>query len=445
MQKGDRIKHYTIEGILGKGSYGNVYLCRDEISKNHVTLKKIQVKDDPKAKESVQSEASLLRELRHPSIISYIDSFFADDGDYCIILEFANFNDLQNYIKKNKNIPEKKVLQIFTQIIMGLQYIHEKGVLHRDIKAANVFMFKNGLVKLGDFGISRKMDKENLATTIIGTPYYMCPELIKGEPYSFPADIWAAGCVLFEMLTHEHAFKGRSRDELFTNITRYNIGEFPKEYSQELIDLMKWMLSMEPSQRPTCDEILKTNIISRGLQQLKDKLIRLQHTPSREGSRKSSIPTKQSSSASTKKKSSASQSKLEESEDYNIDQQKMPEWLKGDATVLDELDKQREKQLRDAENGLLDFVRQSISKISYEKNREQQPLTQLTGNVQKRKEELIKQVQAALGDNYQTCYNFIKQNGQENHSQLISQLNLGRNIENELKKLEIITAIEFLA
>ena len=435
----NRIKHYIIEGTLGKGSYGNVYLCRDEITKEHVTLKKIQVKNDPQARKNVQSEATLLRELRHPSIISLIDSFFSDDGDFCLILEYADAKDLNYFIRNHQNIPEKKVLQIFTQIILGLQFIHEKGVLHRDIKAANVFLFKNGLVKLGDFGISRKMGDGELASTMIGTPYFMCPELVQGKPYTFPADIWAAGCVLFEMLTHEHAFKGSSRKELFTNITRYNIGEFPTEYSQELVDLMKWMLSMDPNKRPTCNEILKTNIISTGLQSLKDKLIKLQHS----SSRKTNLKQQGSfASLNSKKKSEA---KFDTTDEDEIDQQKMPEWLKGNFEVLDELGKQSEKQLRDAENGLLDCVRQSISKISFQKLKDKQPLTQLTGNVEKRKEDLVKQAKETLGDNYDAAYAFIKQNGQDNHSVLISKLKLNKNIEPELKKLEVIIAIEELA
>ena len=440
MSKLDRIKHYVIEGTLGKGSYGNVYLYRNEITKEHVTLKKIRVKNDPQARKNVQSEATLLRELRHPSIISLIDSFFSDDGDFCIILEYADAKDLNYFIRNHQNIPEKKVLQIFTQIILALQFIHEKDVLHRDIKAANVFLFKNGLVKLGDFGISRKMGDGELARTMIGTPYFMCPELVQGKPYTFPADIWAAGCVLFEMLTHEHAFKGSSRKELFTNITRYNIGEFPKEYSQELVDLMKWMLSMDPNKRPTCNDILKTNIISKGLQALKDKLIRLQHSSSKESSKKYR-PEKFLMSSSSRKRTE----RLDTTEDDEIDQQKMPEWLKGNAEVLNELGKQSEKQLRDAENGLLDCVRQSISKISFAKLKEQQPNIHITGNVERRKSELVAQVKQILGDNYDFAYSFIKQHGQDDHQVLISKLRINGNIDNELKKLEIITAIEELS
>ena len=283
------------------------------------------------------------------------------------------------------------------------------------------------------------MGDGELASTMIGTPYFMCPELVQGKPYTFPADIWAAGCVLFEMLTHEHAFKGSSRKELFTNITRYNIGEFPTEYSQELVDLMKWMLSMDPNKRPTCNEILKTNIISTGLQSLKDKLIKLQHS----SSRKTNLKQQGSfASLNSKKKSEA---KFDTTDEDEIDQQKMPEWLKGNFEVLDELGKQSEKQLRDAENGLLDCVRQSISKISFQKLKDKQPLTQLTGNVEKRKEDLMKQAKEALGDNYDAAYAFIKQNGQDNHSVLISKLKLNKNIEPELKKLEVIIAIEELA
>ena len=446
MLQNEKIKNYLIEGIIGKGAYGSVYLCKDEKTKQHVVLKKIQVDNDPEAREKVIKEAKFLYELKHPAIISLYDSFFTDNGDFCLILEYANASDLKTFIEKHKIITEKKVIQIFTQLIMGLQFIHEKGVLHRDIKTANVFLFRNGLVKLGDFGVSRKIKEGELASTIIGTPYFMCPELIQGKPYSFPADIWAAGCVLFEMLAHQHAFTGRSREELFRNITNNNINDFPTEYSREMIDLLKWMLSIDPNQRPTCSEILETNIISKGLQALKNKLIKLQNTPNDDKQRTiSGIPVRQNSSASKRRQTGTSESRLDTSIEEEIDQQQLPDWLQQNTEVRNELDKQSRKQLIDDQYGMLDFVRQSITKISIAKMKQQEPLTQLTANVQKRKENLIKEVKQHLGDKYDLVYNFIKQNGQENHNIIITQLNMGKDIEQDLKKLEIITAIEILS
>lgn len=112
--------------------------------------------------------------------------------------------------KERKTIPEELILRIFTQICLGLQEIHRTKIIHRDIKLRNVLVFQRGIVKIGDFGISKLLDNEDLyATTGIGTPYYMAPELCFGKNYSFKADIWGLGCLLFEMAAGKRPFEGK--------------------------------------------------------------------------------------------------------------------------------------------------------------------------------------------------------------------------------------------
>lgn len=454
MSSRDPMSRYKFEKNVGKGSYGKVSLCRDTKTQELVILKTIAIKNsDQNARKQAQKEATLLNMLRHPNVITYIDSFYNNAGDFCIVLEYADGKDLQKFLESHsdekKALSEKKVLQIFTQIILGLDYIHSQNILHRDIKTANVFLFKKGLVKLGDFGISRQVGEDESAKTMIGTPYFMCPELLKGQRYSFPADVWAAGCVLFEMLTHKHAFTGTSREELFANITSGKMGQLPTNYSKELIDLLKSMLNQDPDKRPTCKEILATDIIGKGLNALQAKLVKNNQSAGTKASApKSRLPSRQSSgnSSARSKKSSASASRLETTDDDEIDQSEMPEWLKDDQSVCDELIRQSQKHLEKDSNWLLGVIRSSIS-MKQSKMPEVVPsdVDKLTGNVEKRRDILINEAKKGLGDKFDKVYKFIKENGQEKRNELISELGLGASYGKELKMVEIITAIEELA
>ena len=440
----DQMKRYEMVKQIGKGSYGKVYLMRDKVTKELVVVKTIPIKaKDQKSKTSAMKEAKVLAMMKHPNIIAYLDSFFDQRGDFCIVLEYADGKDLQKYLANHGEVEERQVLQIFTQLILGLDYIHSQNILHRDIKTANVFLFRKGLVKLGDFGIAREVSNDELAHTLIGTPYFMCPELLRGQSYGFPADVWAAGCVLFELMARKHAFTGKSREELFANIMGGQMPEMPTQYSKELIDLLRQMLAQDPAKRPTCKAILATPIIGKGLDALQARLSRhfggarherpeVKHAPGRAPKTKAMSPQKQT---------------MEETDEETTDQGNIPDWLGDNQPVGEELMRQSFRHLEHDRNRLLGVVRSSISnRAAFRPDPEAvATVPTVTGNLAERKRRLEEEAKKSLGpENYQIAYKFIKEHGQERRDELLDRLGVksGKIPEMELHMIETLTCIE---
>jgi non-specific serine/threonine protein kinase/NIMA (never in mitosis gene a)-related kinase len=129
---------------------------------------------------------------------------------------------------------------------LALYYLHDQKILHRDLKTQNIFL-KHGRVRLGDFGIAKVLDStRDFANTCIGTPYYMSPELFKYKPYSYKSDVWAFGCVLYEMCNLRHAFDAQSLNGLAVKILKGNYPPICNAYSKQLRDLISSMISINP-------------------------------------------------------------------------------------------------------------------------------------------------------------------------------------------------------
>ncbi|KAM6104138.1 serine/threonine-protein kinase Nek11 isoform 5-T6 [Theristicus caerulescens] len=189
-------RRYTIQRKLGNGSFGSVYLVSDRKAKQREelkVLKEISV-GDLKPNETVEAnlEAQLLSRLDHPAIVKFYASFVERDS-FCIITEYCEGGDLdfkiQEYKESGKIFTQRQIIDWFIQLLLGVNYMHERRILHRDLKAKNIFL-KNNLLKIGDFGVSRLlMGSCDLATTFTGTPYYMSPEALKHQGYNTKSDI----------------------------------------------------------------------------------------------------------------------------------------------------------------------------------------------------------------------------------------------------------------
>ncbi|XP_036123247.1 serine/threonine-protein kinase Nek4 isoform X2 [Molossus molossus] len=258
---------YCYLQVVGRGSYGEVTLVRHRRDGRQYVIKKLNLRNvSSRERRAAEQEAQLLSQLKHPNIVTYKESWEGGDGLLYIVMGFCEGGDLYRKLKEQKGqlLPENQVVEWFVQIAMALQYLHEKHILHRDLKTQNVFLTRTNIIKVGDLGIARVLENHcDMASTLIGTPYYMSPELFSNKPYNYKSDVWALGCCVYEMATLKHAFNAKDMNSLVYRIIEGKLPPMPKDYSPELAELIRTMLSKRPEERPSVRSILRQPYIKR--------------------------------------------------------------------------------------------------------------------------------------------------------------------------------------
>ena len=145
-----------------------------------------------------------------------------------------------------------EIFQWFVQVCMALEYVHGRKVIHRDIKTQNIFLTGNKTIKVGDFGISKVLESTTqVAMTVVGTPYYMAPEACQSEPYTSKSDVWALGCILYELCVLKQPFQADNLLGLVFKIVSDQHGKIPDTFSSDIQDLVDICLKKKPDERPT--------------------------------------------------------------------------------------------------------------------------------------------------------------------------------------------------
>lgn len=257
------MNRYKLIKVVGEGSFGQAFLCNDSKTHLNVIVKEINISEQaPNIRESSLNEAKILSKLKHPSIVGFVESFIENKKLY-IVMEYAEGGDLWKYIqnRNGKLIPEKQVLIWIKQLCSALSYIHSRNILHRDLKSRNIFLDASNNAKLGDFGIAKVLEHTgDFAKTMVGSPFYLSPEICNGVPYDEKTDIWSLGCVFYEMCTLNPAFNGNNMGNVVMKILMQKQQPIPRIYSKELSKLIDSMLQKEPSDRPSLSQILEMNL-----------------------------------------------------------------------------------------------------------------------------------------------------------------------------------------
>lgn len=269
--------HYIPIRVLGRGAFGEATLYRRTEDDSLVVWKEVDLtRLSEKERRDALNEIVILALLQHDNIIAYYNHFM-DNTTLLIELEYCNGGNLYDKIlrQKDKLFEEEMVVWYLFQIVSAVSCIHKAGILHRDIKTLNIFLTKANLIKLGDYGLAKKLNSEySMAETLVGTPYYMSPELCQGVKYNFKSDIWAVGCVIFELLTLKRTFDATNPLNLCVKIVQgiRAMEVDSSQYSLELIQLVHACLDQDPEQRPAADALLDLPLLRTRRREMEEKV-----------------------------------------------------------------------------------------------------------------------------------------------------------------------------
>jgi len=245
----------------GRGASSVVFKARRKADGKVYCVKEIDMSAVvPEEEEQALREVQLLASFEHPYVIRYFDSFL-DDEILHIVMEWAEHGTLSDRLKApgGECLSESQVWKWSLQIIVGLNHMHTRKVLHRDLKSANVFITAAGDAKIGDLGVSRALTTmQEMAHTVVGTPYYLSPELCEGRPYNVKSDVWALGCIMFEMCSGgSMPFQASNQGALILKILSGKQAALPQgRYSDDIDDLVSRCLTKAWQRRPDTTEIL---------------------------------------------------------------------------------------------------------------------------------------------------------------------------------------------
>ena len=209
----------------------------------------------------MKKEVSLLKQLDHPNIVRYYQTDMSDDMNAInVLLEFVPGGSLKTILIKYRALELDVIRNYSKQLLVGLNYLHDNKIVHRDLKSPNILIASNGILKLSDFGSSKQFEEfdENVSKSLRGSPYWMAPEVVLRKGHSFPADIWSFGCVLIEMVSGRPPWSNYSKDtrEVLNLIVKENTYPDIPKCSSLLFDVITKCLNKDPFQRPTTKELL---------------------------------------------------------------------------------------------------------------------------------------------------------------------------------------------
>ena len=257
--EGSPYSKYKVIRVLGSGTYGTVYHVRSPESKDFV-IKAINLSNlSPKKQQRSLKEVSVLETQSHPHLISYLSSCIHDQK-LLILMEYASGGDLQVLINTSRAnrifLSEKSIWKMIYEICLGVENLHKNNIIHRDIKCLNILMDQDRRIKIADMGVCKVViDKDPMEGSEVGTPLYLSPEIVLHKPYDMKVDIWAIGCVAYNLAALEPPFQSDNIIALARLIVRARPKLIPSCYSPKLFEFILRLMDKRPSMRPSISEV----------------------------------------------------------------------------------------------------------------------------------------------------------------------------------------------
>ena len=251
------LKDYQLGHCLGRGAFGSVYSALNWSTGETVAIKQIRLSDMPKTElKVIMQEIDLLKNLHHPNIVKY-HGFVKSSEALWIILEYCEQGSLYTICKNFGKFPENLVALYTAQVLQGLLFLHDQGVIHRDIKGANILTTKEGLVKLADFGVATRQQGLVAEGSVVGTPYWMAPEVIELAGATTASDIWSLGCTVIELLDGKPPYHKFAPMPALFRIVNDDHPPLPESCSPLVRDFLMQCFQKDPNLRVSAKKLLR--------------------------------------------------------------------------------------------------------------------------------------------------------------------------------------------
>lgn len=249
---------------VGQGASGHVYVAKELATGKKVAIKEMDLSHQPR-KELIVNEILVMKESQHPNIVNYLDSYLVKNNELWVVMEYMEGGALTDIIENN-TLVEDQISSICFETCKGLMHLHSQSIIHRDIKSDNVLLDAHGRVKITDFGFCAKLtDQKSKRATMVGTPYWMAPEVVKQKEYGAKVDIWSLGIMAIEMIENEPPYLDEEPLKALYLIATNGTPTLkkPEALSRELKSFLAVCLCVDVSSRATADELLSHEFLQK--------------------------------------------------------------------------------------------------------------------------------------------------------------------------------------